>query len=231
MESITNSELLEIMKESENLIESKNSLEVKSTTKVQIGNIITHIRVIHPALKALIIFLLFMSLIVITSSSSSKKSSGYDSKFVKSSSGYVDVTGWRATNLKTGQIPDDVDFDENYDKTFDFTLKVYAPQDYDMVYKLYNCNSRKYIRYGVIERKDTLVLEEIPSGKYVVEYTCGRDWRTKKENGKEKGAFFGDYKTGILKDTLEYNGMIYSSYNYEIGVEMRTDKTVRNKYK
>lgn len=108
---------------------------------------------------------------------------------------------------KTGFMPFNKIFGPGI-KTGDRDFEVVNKCDYDMVISIKDITSRRVVRSEYLRSGETLIINQIPNGRYIVEYLQGINWSFNKtlSDGISKGGFLIDQKTKIINTVYNYNG-------------------------
>ena len=108
---------------------------------------------------------------------------------------------------KTGFMPFNKIFGPGI-KTGDRDFEVVNKCDYDMVISIKDITSRRVVRSEYLRSGETLIINQIPNGRYIVEYLQGINWSFNKtlSDGMSKGGFLIDQKTKIINTVYNYNG-------------------------
>ena len=108
---------------------------------------------------------------------------------------------------KTGFMPYNKIFGPGI-KTGDRDFEVVNKCDYDMVISIKDITSRRVVRSEYLRSGETLIINQIPNGRYIVEYLQGINWSFNKtlSDGISKGGFLIDQKTKIMNTVYNYTG-------------------------
>ena len=114
---------------------------------------------------------------------------------------------------KTGFKPYDKYFGPGI-STGDREFKITNKCDYDMVITIKNFRTRRAVRTEYVRSGERLIIEQIPNGRYIVEYLQGIHWSFNKtlSDGISKGGFLVDQKYQAIANVWDYNG--YKTLGY-----------------
>jgi tetratricopeptide (TPR) repeat protein len=114
---------------------------------------------------------------------------------------------------KTGFKPYDKYFGPGI-STGDREFKITNKCDYDMVITIKNFRTRRAVRTEYVRSGEILIIEQIPNGRYIVEYLQGIHWSFNKtlSDGISKGGFLVDQKYQAIANVWNYNG--YKTLGY-----------------
>ena len=127
-----------------------------------------------------------------------------------------------------------------YDKIFgpgittgDRDFEVDNKCDYDMVITIKNIRTRRAVRTEYVRSGEKLIIEQIPNGRYIVQYLQGINWSFNKtlSDGISKGGFLIDQKTKVINTVYNYNGFRMRGFeNCIIGGELTTDEISEDQF-
>jgi tetratricopeptide (TPR) repeat protein len=127
-----------------------------------------------------------------------------------------------------------------YDKIFgpgittgDRDFEVINKCDYDMVITIKNIRTRRPVRTEYVRSGEKLIIEQIPNGRYVVQYLQGINWSFNKtlSDGISKGGFLIDQKTKVINTVYDYNNYKMRGFeNCIIGGELTSDEISENQF-
>jgi tetratricopeptide (TPR) repeat protein len=127
-----------------------------------------------------------------------------------------------------------------YDKIFgpgittgDRDFEVDNKCDYDMVVTIKNIRTRRAVRTEYVRSGEKLIIDQIPNGRYIVQYLQGINWSFNKtlSDGISKGGFLIDQKTKVINTVYDYNNFRMRGFeNCIIGGELTTDEISENQF-
>ena len=122
--------------------------------------------------------------------------------------------GWEQSEIANGLMPSCYNFTPKRAK-IDNSLNVRVGGGTDVVIKLMNEATDKCIRYVFINSGTSYQISGIPQGRYYLKIAYGKNWFSKKENGKCIGKFIQNpmYERG--EDIMDFN-FVHNSNGYQI---------------
>ena len=127
-----------------------------------------------------------------------------------------------------------------YDKIFgpgittgDRDFEVDNKCDYDMVITIKNIRTRRPVRTEYVRSGEKLIIEQIPNGRYVVQYLQGTNWSFNKtlSDGISKGGFLIDQKTKVINAVYDYNNFRMRGFeNCVIDGELTIDEISEDQF-
>jgi len=122
--------------------------------------------------------------------------------------------GWEQSEIANGLMPSCYNFTPKRAK-IDNSLNVRVGGGTDVVIKLMNEATDKCIRYVFINSGTSYQISGIPQGRYYLKIAYGKNWFSKKENGKCIGKFIQNpmYEKG--EDVMDFN-FVHQSNGYQI---------------
>lgn len=122
--------------------------------------------------------------------------------------------GWEQNEIENGTMPSCYNFSPKR-ANIDNSLNVTVGGGTDVVIKLMNEKTDKCIRYVYINSGTSYNITGIPEGRYYLKIAYGKNWFSKKENGKCIGKFIQNplYEKG--EDIMDFN-LIHSYNGYQI---------------
>lgn len=122
--------------------------------------------------------------------------------------------GWEKSEIANGLMPSCYNFSPKRAK-IDNSLNVRVGGGTDVVIKLMNEATDKCIRYVFINSGTSYQISGIPQGRYYLKIAYGKNWFSKKENGKCIGKFIQNpmYEKG--EDVMDFN-FVHHSNGYQV---------------
>tara|TARA_B110000503_G_scaffold143630_1_gene246482 strand:+ start:3135 stop:5447 length:2313 start_codon:yes stop_codon:yes gene_type:complete len=133
---------------------------------------------------------------------------------------------------KTGFMPFNKIFGPGI-KTGDRNFEAENKCDYDMVISIKDITSRRVVRSEYVRSGETLIINQIPNGRYIVEYLQGINWSFNKtlSDGISKGGFLVDQKTKIINTVYNYNGFRMRGFeSCKINGNLTTDEISEDQF-
>ncbi|MFV0177890.1 hypothetical protein OBK27_13255 [Empedobacter falsenii] len=149
----------------------------------------------------------------------------------KSSEEILKEEGWEKSIIENGIMPFCYNFTPKR-VNIDNSLNVIVGGGTDVVIKLMNVKTDKCIRYMYINNASSYSIKGIPEGRYYLKIAYGKNWFSKKENGKCIGKFIKNpmYEKGedIMDFTLVHSNNGYQIPSYELHLDVISTSAVNS---
>ena len=102
-----------------------------------------------------------------------------------------------------------------------------------MVITIKNIRTRRPVRTEYVRSGEKLIIEQIPNGRYVVQYLQGTNWSFNKtlSDGISKGGFLIDQKTKVINAVYDYNNFRMRGFeNCVIDGELTIDEISEDQF-
>jgi len=157
-----------------------------------------------------------------------------ENSYKKSPKEYKDSlysTGWTDSDISNGDLPVCYKY-KKVNADIDNYLEVFVGGGTDVAIKIVNKETNKCIRYVFINRGTFYQIRGIPEGRYYLKLAYGKNWMTKKENGKCMGKFIINplyEKSKELMDfRIKYSGTSYKVPYYKLSLDVIASSASNN---